>query len=200
MTMCRLAAVNHAQTRSLTCNRGAISWKAHRWPISCTIADSAVPMGVETVFCITISHAPYGMLVLRMSQSMVVHPFASVFLMHQIACWFCACHSLLAYTRLNRYFSCTRLQVGFVHVTVYCRAPVCIGSSHAPDCMLVLRMSQSFAVHPFASVFIMHQIACWFCACRSLLPCTRLHRYFSCTRLHVGSAPVRRFYCARSQI
>ena len=127
-TRCRLAAVNHTQTRSLTCNRGAISWKAHWWPISCTIADSAVPMGVETVFCI------------------------------------------------DQYFSCTRLHVGFAHVAVYGRAPVCIGISHAPDCMLVLRMSQSIAVHPFASVFLMHQIACWFCACHSLLPCTRLHR------------------------
>ena len=106
-------------------------------------------MRVETGFCISISHAPDCMLVLRMSQSMVVHPFASVFLMHQIACWFCACQNLLPCTRLHRYFSCTRLHVGFAHVAVHCRAPVCIGISHAPDCMLVLRMSQFIAVHPF---------------------------------------------------
>ena len=100
--------------------------------------------------CIGISHAPDCMLVLRMSQSIAVHPFASVVVMHQIACWFCACRSPLPCTRLHRYFSCTRLHVGFANVTVYCRAPVCIGSSHAPDCMLVLRMSQFIAVHPFA--------------------------------------------------
>ena len=112
--------------------------------------------------------------------------FASVFLMQQLACWFCACHSLWPCTRLHRYFSCTRLHVGFAHIPVYYRAPVCIDIPHAPDCMLALRISQFIAVHPFASVFLMHQIACWLCAYRSLLPCTRLHRYFSCTRLHVG--------------
>ena len=101
-----MVAFNHAHTRSLTCNRGAISWKAHWWPISCTIADSV----------------------------------------------------------LHQYFSCNSLHVGFAHIAVYCRAPVCIGISHAPDCMLALRISQFIAVHPFASIFLMHQIACWFCA------------------------------------
>ena len=149
--------------------------------------------------CSGISHASDCMLALRISQFIAMHPFASVILMHQIACWLCAYRSLLTCTRLHRYFSCTRLHVGFAHIPVYCRAPVCIGISHAPDCMLAFRISQFIAVHPFASVFLMHQIACWLCAYPSLLPCTRLHRYFSCTRLHVGSAPVRRLYCARSK-
>ena len=112
-------------------------------------------------FCIGISHAPDCMLALRISQFITVHPFASIFLMHQIACWLCAYRSLLPCTRLHRYFSCTRLHVGFAHIAAYCRAPVCIGISHAPDCMLALRISQFIAVHPFASVFFMHQIACW---------------------------------------
>ena len=198
-------AFNHAHTRSLTCNRGAISWKAHWWPISCTIADSVlhqyfscnslhvgfvhVTVYGRAPFCIGISHAPDCMLALRISQFITVHPFASIFLMHQIACWLCAYRSLLPCTRLHRYFSCTRLHVGFAHIAVYCRAPVCIGifsctrlhvgfthipvfchapvcigNSHAPDCMLVLHISQFIAVHPFASIFLMHQIACWFCA------------------------------------
>ena len=72
-----------------------------------------VPMFVETVFCISISHALACMLV-------------------------CARHSLLPCNRLHRYFSCTRLHVGFAHVAVYCHAPVCIGIFYAPDCMLVL--------------------------------------------------------------
>ena len=162
------------------------------WFCACHSYGRAAPV------CIGISHAPDCMLALRISQFIAVHPFASIFLMHQIACWLCAYRSLLPCTSLHRYFSCTRLHVGFAHIAVYCRAPVCIGIFHAPDCMLALRISQFFAMHPFASVILMHQIACWFCTYRSLLPCTHLHRYFSCTRLHVGSAPVRRFYCARS--
>ena len=191
-----------------------VTYQAHWWPIFCTIADSVlhqyfscnslhvgfvhVTVYGRAPFCIGISHAPDCMLALRISQFITVHPFASIFLMHQIACWLCAYRSLLPCTHLHRYFSCTRLHVGFAHIAVYCRAPVCIGIFHAPDCMLALRISQFFAMHPFASVILMHQIACWFCTYRSLLPCTRLHRYFSCTRLLVGSAPVRRFYCARS--
>ena len=182
-TRCRLVAFNHAHTRSLTCNWGAISWKAHWWPISCTIADSvlhqyfscnSLHVGFVQVtvygrapFCIGISHAPDCMLALRISQFITVHPFASIFLMHQIACWLCAYRSLLPCTRLHRYFSCTRLHVGFAHIAVYCRAPVCIGIFHAPDCMLALRISQFFAMHPFASVILMHQIACCFCTYRS---------------------------------
>ena len=98
----------------------------------------------QTVFCISISHATACMLVLCMSQFIAVHPFASVSLMHQIACWLCAYRSLLPCTSLHRYFSCTRLHVGFAHIAVYCRAPVCIDISHAPDCMLVLRPFAGF--------------------------------------------------------